>query len=511
MQVVTGEEMRQVDRFAIEDIGMREEVLMENAGRAWVEQLEKLYAGLCKKKIAVLVGKGNNGGDGFVIARTLLDRGFHVDVWLLAAEEQWKGAAKYHKRLFESCGYEGKNWDVLAFMEKAYDLCVDAMLGTGATGALRYPYSEAADCLNKSGSIITAVDIPSGVPAGEGDVAEEAVQADATITLQSAKCSAYLFPARSYYGDITAVDIGIPQSAWSVVHSKRSIWTKSDVALSLPERSPSSHKGDHGKGLIVGGSFSMPGAVSMTASACIYSGAGLLTTALPASILSIVSNSVPETMFLPLPEKNGYIAGEVMGTDFTFGHYDAVAAGPGLGRERGGKQLIRKLLAEVKTPLLFDADALYYLPELKQEMKQREEPVIVTPHAGEMARLADVSIQEVNKHRFSISKEFARAYNCYVVLKGPYTIVTSPEGEQSINPTGNEALARGGTGDILTGIALGFMLQHRDVFSALCNAVYIHGLTADLALQKGFTATSMASSDLIHQLPLAFRTIVSSL
>ncbi|SDI21726.1 NAD(P)H-hydrate dehydratase [Alteribacillus bidgolensis] len=512
MQVVTGDEMRQVDRCAIEEIGMKEEVLMENAGRAAAQEVERLYTHLDQKKIAVLVGKGNNGGDGFVIARTLLEKGRDVDVWLLAEEEQWKGAALYHKHLFESCGFEGYRWkSAETLLEKNYDLFIDSMLGTGITGELRSPYKESAACLNEAAGDIISIDIPSGVPTGEEEVPKSAVQADITITLQSPKCSAYLFPARAHYGEIKVVDIGLPNAAWKSINVSRKVWTKSDVQKTLPERKVSANKGDHGKGLLVGGSLQMPGALSMSASACIYSGAGLLTTALPSSILSIVSNNVPETMFLLLPEKDGGIAGELIGKDFSFENYDAVAAGPGLGREKGTKNLVRKLISEVETPLLLDADALYYLPELAQEMKRRQEPLILSPHPGEMGRLTGLSASEVNKRRFEISRHYAQEYGCYLILKGPYTIVTTPQGGQYINQTGNEALARGGTGDILTGIALGMLLQNESISSSLCNAVYAHGLTSDLAVQQKYTSTSMASSDLIHHLPLAFRTIVSSL
>ncbi|MFB4165173.1 NAD(P)H-hydrate dehydratase [Alteribacillus sp. JSM 102045] len=512
MQVVTGDEIRQVDRCAIEQIGMKEEVLMENAGRAAAQEVERLYKNLDQKKIAVLIGKGNNGGDGFVIARTLLEKGRDVDVWLLAEENQWEGAALSHKRLFEATGYEGSSWSSAEhFLAKDYDIFIDAMLGTGISGELRSPYKEAATCLNEAAGEIIAIDIPSGIPAGEEEVPKSAVKADITITLHVPKCSAFLYPARAYYGEIKIVDIGLPNAAWKSVEVSKRIWTESDVRITLPKRKSSAHKGDHGKGLLVGGSLSMPGALSMTASACIYSGAGLLTTALPSSILSTISSNVPETMFLPLPEKDGGIAGELIGTDFTFETYDAVAAGPGLGREKGIKNLVRKLILDVKAPLLLDADALYYLPELAQEIKQRKEPIILTPHPGEMARLTGVSTSEVNKKRFDISRRYAQEYGCYLVLKGPFTIITTPYGEQYINTTGNEALARGGTGDILTGVTLGLLLQQETILSSLGNAVYMHGLTADLAVEQKHTSISMASSDLIYHLPLAFRTIVSSL
>ncbi|RSL29636.1 NAD(P)H-hydrate dehydratase [Salibacterium salarium] len=514
MQVVTGEEMRLIDRYAMDELGMKEEILMENAGRAVAEEVEKLYApSQDDKKVAILIGKGNNGGDGFVIARTLIEKGCDVNVWLLPDAKELKGAARYHKELYEQSGHTWAYWSQKDKVDghKNDDIVIDAMLGTGISGELREPYRRASAVLENGSAQVVAVDIPSGVPSGEEAVPQSAVKAEVTITLQTPKCSAYLYPAKNHYGKVVIVDIGIPKKAQAAVEESKQIWQEEDVSRTLPEKSPSSHKGSRGKGLIIGGSTSMPGAPSMAISACLYSGAGLLTAALPESILTSVSVNNPEVMLLPLPEKKGYIAPEIISTDFTFDSYDAVAAGPGLGRYQGTKAVVKKLLQGVKAPLVLDADALYYVPELEQEIKERQVPLILTPHPGEMARIAGVSVHEVNKNRFSLSRAFAVQHGCYLVLKGPSTIVTTPNGDQFINTTGNEALARGGTGDILTGMILGLLLQKGDVSSSISNAVYLHGAAADLAVKHEFHSYSMVSTNLIRFLPLAFRSIVSSL
>ncbi|MFB5663949.1 NAD(P)H-hydrate dehydratase [Alteribacillus sp. HJP-4] len=507
MQVVSGEEMKQIDKYAMKELGMQEEMLMENAGRAAALKIMERYDD--SWKTAVLIGKGNNGGDGFVIARTLKDKGWDVTVFVMPLKDQDYGAADYHKLFYERCGYSYHPWDEHQLIHGGFELIIDSMLGTGVTGELRSPYLEAAKLLNEGKAEVASVDIPSGVPSGEELVPETAVRADYTVTLHAPKQSAMLFPARSYYGDIDIVDIGMPARASWEIDTKCMLWGEKECRESLPERKENAHKGSNGKGLLAGGSYSMPGAPALAAEACLRTGAGLLTTALPASILPITAGHVPETTFLALPEKNGAISEDIYGATLPLEPFDAAAAGPGAGREAGTKALTKRLIKEADMPLILDADALYHLPELKQDIKNRKYPLILTPHPGEMAKLAEVSAAEVNKHRFSLSRSFAKEMNCYLILKGPHTIITTPEGFQYVNLSGNEALARGGTGDILTGILLGFVLQSSNVQEACCNAVYIHGRLAD-SLKEQQSSRSAVTSDFIRQLPLVFQSLLAS-
>ncbi|MFD2705931.1 NAD(P)H-hydrate dehydratase [Salibacterium lacus] len=513
MQVVTGEEMREMDRYAMDDVGMKEELLMENAGREAAHALERKNTSAAGTKTVVLIGKGNNGGDGFVLARVLQEKGWNVDVLLLSNADAFQGAALYHKDLYERCGFTWGYWSEKESerIQKEYILIVDAMLGTGVKGGLREPFKEAADVLNEAEGTVAAVDIPSGVPSGEDPVPETAVQADFTITLQYPKISAYLQPASPFYGEIEVVDIGLPGAALRKEKEKKQLWTGQDTARTLNKRSVDAHKGDHGRGLLIGGSAAMPGAVRMASTACLYSGAGLLTAAFPSSAAAVPAGAPPEVMMLPLQEENGYFSPEIRADDLSAGAYDAVAAGPGMGRGKGAETLVKQLVEQAGGPLLFDADALYFLPEHIEALQQRRQPVILTPHPGEMARLAGVSVREVTQRRFSLSRETAARYNCCVVLKGPHTLVTMPDGTQTVNTTGNEALARGGTGDILTGMILGMLLQRQEIQPAVSNAVYLHGLAADFAVEHEFDSYAMASSDIISYLPPAFRSIISSL
>ncbi|SFL50416.1 NAD(P)H-hydrate dehydratase [Salibacterium qingdaonense] len=513
MQVVTGEEMREMDRHAMDDLGMKEELLMENAGRQAAHALEKKSAPAAGMKTAVLIGKGNNGGDGFVLARVLQEKGWNVDTLLLSDADAFQGAALYHKDLYERCGFTWEYWSEKKSerIRKEYTLIVDAMLGTGVKGELRQPFKEAADVLKKAEGTVAAVDIPSGVPSGEDPVPETAVQADVTITLQCPKISAYLQPASRFYGEVEAVDIGLPGKALRKEREKKQLWTGQDAAGTLERRSGDAHKGDHGRGLLIGGSAAMPGAIQMASKACLYSGAGLLTAAFPSSAAAVPAGAPPEVMMLPLQEENGYFSREVQTDDLSADAYDAVAAGPGMGRGKGAEVLVKQLVEQAEGTLLLDADALYFLPEHIEALQQRRQPVVLTPHPGEMARLAGVSVGEVTQRRFSLSRETAVRYNCCIVLKGPHTLVTMPDGTQTINTTGNEALARGGTGDILTGMILGMILKAQEIQPAVSNAVYLHGLAADLAVQHEFDSYAMASTDIISYLPPAFRSIISSL
>lgn len=503
MRVVTGEEMRQADHYAIEVLGMKEELLMENAGQATVHALKQIFPRLQTKKIAVLIGKGNNGGDGFVVARSLLDEGIDVDVWTVA--DSWTGAASYHHDLFLRCGYHYRCWDDLrANRDTSYDIWVDALLGTGMKGSLQSPYKEAVSLLNEAEGVVVSIDIPSGVSPNVGDMSSQPVQADHTITLEFPKCSAYLFPAREYYGKVHIAPIGLPRKASAELDVVRQLWTKEDVSRTLPIRRASSHKGEHGRGLLVGGSYQMPGAITLAANAAVSSGIGLLTTAIPSSILKIVANRVPESMFLPFSED------DTTELENRVDDFDAIAAGPGLGRSDRTKQIVKKLLREVKGPLILDADALYFLPELQNDMKARSSPLILTPHVGEMARLTMETVETVNRRRFFIARDFAIANQCYLVLKGPFTIVTTPTGDQYVNTTGNATLARGGTGDLLTGMILSFVSQLDDIGEAMMNAVYLHGLAADIALRENGSSQAIRTSEILHYLPLAFRSITSS-
>ncbi|WP_179298640.1 NAD(P)H-hydrate dehydratase [Evansella halocellulosilytica] len=502
MYVVTGDEMHQIDRYTMEQIGFTEEMLMENAGQAFFRYL---LPSLHKhSSVIVLIGSGNNGGDGFVIARLLKEANITTNVWVIPDEERIRGTALRHKEIYEKSSY---SWNVFQnarerFYEQLHhsDILIDAMLGTGINGLARDPYATIIQKVNESRRRkIISVDIPSGLPSYEGEDSFIAIEADETVSFHASKVSSFIPGMSQYYGKLTVLDIGIPKKVYDGIPVSRQVITAEKVKETLPIRNNDAHKGSSGKALIIGGSFKMTGAPALTTLACLRTGAGLVTVAAPSEVKSDLSQKLTESMFLPLESKNGEIS-ELPINHITKEKYDGIAFGPGVGRSQS-YQLFESF-DQFNGPLVLDADGLFHLSlELTKWKHGRQGgPTIITPHSGEMARLMNVPIKQVNKHRFEYSKTFATTYGLYVVLKGPHTIVTTPDGHQWVNVTGNPSLAKGGTGDMLTGMIIGFLLQHQFVSEAVCNAVHIHGITADKQIEE-YDVVSVTATDLIANLP----------
>ncbi|KAF0994898.1 NAD(P)H-hydrate dehydratase [Geobacillus sp. TFV-3] len=503
--IVTSDEMYAIDREVTERIGISADSLMENAGQALFSALKERISRAAN--VAVLAGAGNNGGDGFVVARMLKSYGYETDVWLVPPKEKVKGAARTALEVYERSGY---SWNAYEGNERAfaarvphYDVIIDALLGIGVKGEVRSPYQEIIEQVNRSRAVVYAIDVPSGVPADGGDVAA-AVRADVTLTIHCPKLGAYTFPAADYYGELAVVDIGIPPLVVKTNAVRRFVWERSDVMRTMPKRKRSSHKGTHGKLLVVGGSKAMTGAVTLAAKAALRSGAGLVTMAVPETVYEAVANRVPEAMCRPWQADGGAFAGAV---DWDGLDVDAMAVGPGLGRTEGVRRLVGELVRK-PVSLILDADALFFWDDYAEQVRRRSVPTVITPHPGEMARIVHRSIREVEHDRFGVSKRLAMEYGVYVVLKGPYTIVTAPDGAQYVNTTGNPALAKGGSGDVLTGIVAAFLLQHEAVQPAVSNAVFVHGKAADWLVQNGHSVWDVLASDVVDALPavLAFLT-----
>lgn len=496
MHIVTGEEMNEIDRCTMQNIGLAGPMLMENAGQAVAR---KLFEWLDRQdKIAVMIGTGNNGGDGFVIARVLLDKGYDVDVWLIPPRKKIKGDAKRHFEIFEAAGFEVydylQNEGVFRDRLNRYTVIVDALLGTGVKGEARSPYKEIIAEINTSEALVVSVDLPSGIPANGGEVVGEAIRADRTITLACPKTGALTYPSADFYGSWETVDIGIPRKVIEETAAPRRLWEAEDVKRTFPKRLASSHKGSHGKGLVVAGSEAMTGAAVMATRAALRGGGGLVTAAIPSVIHSVIASQVTEATYKPCPSEAGAFAGDL---PFEFS-FDGVAVGPGIGREKGAERVVETLLRECQAPLVIDADGLFHLERLKPLLAERKAATVLTPHPGEMARLAGLTVKDVQNRRFEVSDEFAREHGVFLVLKGPYTIVTTPQGEQYVNPTGNPALAKGGTGDVLTGLILAFMMQYEHVQPAVSNAVYLHGTIADDLVRQNHSPIDVLATDVIE-------------
>ncbi|TGA97869.1 NAD(P)H-hydrate dehydratase [Sporolactobacillus shoreae] len=490
MHVVSREEMQAIDRYTIGQIGLGGPLLMENAGRAVYDELApNLKKG---EKICVVLGKGNNGGDGFVAARMLLDSGVDEEVWLLPDPLEIKGDAAYHMNAFLKAGGRIRTIqeEREAFSQSIgeADLVIDALLGTGFQGTPYPECLEVIDQMNQSKATVVSVDLPSGVPANGEFFSHHAVAADLTLTLECPKLAQFVQPAARCFGEVRTLSIGIPEVSVQQAGVRRKVWREEDVRCTLPHRDPFSHKGSHGKGLLIAGSEQMSGAAFFSARAALRSGIGLLSLSVPDEVRPTIASHLPETMFMPR-------------SALDFQGLSGIAIGPGLGREPEQADLVRRVLEYDSVPCVIDADGIYYLSGMTELLRKRKSPIVLTPHPGEMAHLLGTSVSEVEKSRFDVSKQFAEKFGVYLVLKGRNTIITAPDGGQVVNTTGNAALAKGGSGDVLTGILFAFLLQHGRTLDAVCNAVYLHGALADDLVKTGHSQLDVLATDLIEHIP----------
>ncbi|MCC2251639.1 NAD(P)H-hydrate dehydratase [Virgibacillus sp. AGTR] len=502
MYIVTAKEMYDIDHFAMTEIGLDGKLLMENAGRAVADRVTAIVKDT--DKICVLAGSGNNGGDGFVIARTLLDKGYAVQVLQVVANDKILGDAYYHKRLFERCGgiislFEGKCTSMIT----SNNVIIDAIIGIGSKGILREPLASLVHYINREAKKVISVDIPSGLPADEGKGEFISIQADYTFVIGAPKVSAFLNHTSPYYGKWEPVSIGLPSRAFKT-NTSRFVWGIDDVRNSLPDRKPDDHKGEHGKGLVIGGSKEMPGALAMSLKASLRAGAGLITGATTEGVIRMLSANCIEATYKELSETNGFLDNR---TDVSLEGYHAVAIGMGMGRRTCTGDLVRSLVHTAECPIVIDADGLYHIKEDLLDIENRRYPTVITPHPGEMAMLLGITVNELLLEPFRYSREFAIKNNSYVVLKGMITIITSPEGEQVVNMSGNPGLAKGGSGDVLTGIILAMIMQGQTIFQALCNACYIHGRSADELISEKHSYHDLLASDVIDGLAKVFRII----
>ena len=504
MRVLSAEQMREADRRTIEDIGIPSLVLMENAGRQVVTAMQAAFEQLGSLRVAVLAGRGNNGGDGFVIARVLSQRGVDVTVFVLGALADVRGDARVNLEILGRLGFAvvevpgEEAWELHASELADCDLVVDAVFGTGLRTPLTGFYETVVADLNSLGAAIVAVDLPSGLSADTNEVIGPAVEADLTVTFAAPKLPLVLPPARALAGELVIVDIGIPPQVIDELEGPRvDVLTRDGLRGLVPERDPAGHKGDYGHVLVVAGSRGKTGAAHLAASGALRGGAGLVTVATPASCLPIVAALGAEYMTLPLLETEEGGAAAASLETLLDGPWDVIAAGPGLGNGPEVRALVAGLLERARVPLVLDADALNVLAGDPGRLAAREgQTVIVTPHPGEMARLLGLSTAEVQANRLESARNLATTRGLHVVLKGHRSLVATPAGTISINPTGNPGMATGGTGDVLTGVIAAWLAQLRDPEAACRLGVYLHGAAGDLAAgdegQVAMTAQDLA-------------------
>ena len=521
MRVLTAAQMREVDRRTIDEQGVPSLELMERAGREVVAATEtQLSEGLDGGPVTVLCGRGNNGGDGWVVARILQTRGLRdVAGVLIGRLEEIEGDAREMLERARSAGVtiaeapDETAWDGMVERLISSSLIVDALVGTGLNRPLAGTLARVATDVNAADRPVVSIDVPSGLleqaqtVAADRDGAAEArerapaIRATLTVALAAPKLAPLLHPDAP--GELAVADIGIPPDLIDALAGPRiDLLTGSELRRRMPRRRADVHKGMLGRLVIVAGSRGKTGAAQLAGLGALRAGAGLVTVATPASCLELVAR-VPEYMTYPLPERAGAIVRKGL-AELLAKPWDVVAAGPGLGTGKGAVKLVQTLIdRESSAPLVLDADALNACAEAPKRLRGGpDNPIVITPHAGEMARLAGTTSGAIARDRIGIASSFAQEHELTVVLKGARTVIASPDGTVRINATGNPGMATGGSGDVLTGAIAGWIGQMKHLPDAVALAVHLHGLAGDLAA-RDMGQAGVIAGDIAARLGLA--------
>jgi hydroxyethylthiazole kinase-like uncharacterized protein yjeF len=521
MKILTASQMQRIDRLTTERYGVPSLTLMENAGRGVVELLAERLGPLETQRIAILCGRGNNGGDGMVVARLLRERGLQPRVLLFASPQKARGDAAVNlERLAASGGPElvedSQAWQSLKPSLGGTTLVIDALLGTGLTKPLEGFLLEVVRDVNGAfpGARVVAVDLPSGISADTGELIGECVRADFAATFTAPKIAHVFPPACERVGEWRVVDIGTPREALeSDPELFLNLCCREDVAWIARPRQPAAHKGTYGHVLILAGSVGKTGAAAMAAKAALRAGAGLATIATAQSALPIIAALGMEFMTEPLPETE---AGSVSLRALDSGRLDklvegktVLAVGPGIGTHAETAEFVRAVVNKYPLPVVLDADGLNAFAGRMDAFGPGVRPAgatVLTPHPGEMARLTGRKTAEIQAQRVEVAREFARKHGVNLVLKGFRSLTAGPDGQVWVNSTGNPGMATGGTGDVLTGLLAGLLAQYpgRSVTEVAASAVYLHGLAGDLAAQE-FGQASLIAGDLLEAVPRAYK------
>ncbi len=525
MKILTAEEMREVDRLSTERYGIPSLTLMENAGAGVAGFIAQRWRDFAQRRIVVLCGKGNNGGDGFVTARHLRDLGAKPELYLFAAPGEMRGDTVTNCKRWQDASGElhvvpdASAWqDVKALMASA-DIIVDALLGTGTRGAVVGLLGEViADVNQRRGpvrSAVVSVDIPSGLLADTGEANGPVVKAAYTVTFTAAKTGMIGGASANSVGQLYVHDIGSPPELIEEVGKSTVRWIDAREVrqFALPRRADG-NKGSYGHALIVAGSVGKSGAAVLASWAALRVGAGLVTVATPEPVLPIVAAHTPEIMTEPLPATD---TGTISMGSFEYQRFAkivkgkrALGIGPGLTTADETQQFVHAVVAQRAVPIVLDADGLNAFAGRAHELKSGAGPIALTPHPGEMARLLGCEIKDVQARRLEAARKSAADWNAFVILKGHQTVIASPDGQVFVNSTGNPGMGTGGTGDVLTGMLAGLTAQFgtSDWVRVLAFGVYLHGLAGDVAYSDSGEAPLLAS-DLIHAIPRAYQDFYS--
>jgi ADP-dependent NAD(P)H-hydrate dehydratase / NAD(P)H-hydrate epimerase len=514
--VVSAEEMRWCDETTINTYSIPGLLLMENAGRGVAEVVKQEYFPLQSKHILVLCGKGNNGGDGFVIARMLMNSCARVSILLIASPSELKGDAKTNFKILQTISKKSNGQITIQRYSKRIlsklakpDIIIDAMFGTGFTGSVRKPFAEVIEWVNQQQAKIVAVDNPSGVNGTTGRVENCAVRADVTVTFGQLKSGLLCNQGREFAGSVRVVDIGIPRMVTEDKRLQTFLAEESDVRRVFPKRSLHAHKYSVGKVLVLAGSKGLTGAAALCCTSALRAGAGAVVLGTPEQVYPILSRKLTETMVFPLPATS---AGTLSLAALDIIHEklawaDVLVIGPGLSQNSETQQLILKILLEYRGKILIDADGLNALAAHGiYKLRSSRAKFILTPHVGEFSRISKRSSTDIEEHRIDSARELAKSVGVTVVLKGMPTIIASQDGSTVLNSTGNPGMATAGAGDVLSGIIAGLWAQGMSDVEASWAGVFLHGLSGDMIAKK-IGERSLMANDIIECLPSALQSI----
>lgn len=507
MRLLTSDEMKLVEQSATK-FGLSYKIMMENAGTACARNIRskiETETTFIPKSIVIVCGKGNNGGDGFVIARKLRESGYNVSVVLSSGYPVSQEATYMYKLILDqgikTVWYDGDKDSALSLIKNA-DVIVDAVFGFSFYGVLDVEMKELFNVMSNAKGIKFAVDVPSGVYCDSGYCDEDCFKADYTVAISALKPAHIIEPAADCCGDIIIANIGIPEESYKVIENSLYTYSKSEIRLLFPERKTNSHKGTFGHLLCICGSKTMAGAPVLAASAALRSGAGLVTLAFPESLYNTVSAKLTEALLMPLQEnENGTISAECLSKLVAkLPEYDAVLIGCGLGVNEDTKAVVRAVIENSESPVILDADALNIISKDLSVLESAKADIIVTPHIGEMERLTKLDKEAILNDKVNVAQNFSHKYNVTVVLKSANTVVAFADSNRAyINNTGNTGLSKGGSGDVLAGLIGGFAVQNFTLKDAVTSAVYLHGFTADTVADRT-SMSGMLPSDVVSEL-----------
>lgn len=516
MRVVTAAEMRRLDHLAIHAHGVPGLELMERAGERVAEAIADRWARPARRGVLVAAGKGNNGGDGLVVARLLREREFPCEVACTARAEELSPDAAANLERYRAAGgrfteVPAGDLDPLRQCVRGKGLLVDALLGTGLRSPVEGFLAEVVEFLNASGLPIVAVDTPSGLDSDKGTPLGAAVRARATVTFGFPKAGQVVYPGAAYTGELVVADIGIPEEAAAEVAPAAELLEPASVRRLLPRRADDSHKGSYGHLLVMAGSRGKTGAAVLACRAAMRVGAGLVTLAAPRGLNEVLAGALVESMTETLgpPGADEWPRLDEADWERLTERKTAVLFGPGVGVHAPAQAALEWLLERCGMPWLVDADGLNNLAADPGRLRRARTAPVLTPHPGEMGRLAGRETAAVNRDRIGAARAFAEAHRCHLVLKGARTVTATPEGRVSVNPTGNPGMATGGMGDVLAGVVAGFLAQGLPPEDAARLGVFLHGLAGDRAADR-LGRVGLIASDVVDELPRALGEVMGN-